>query len=194
MSSQSERDPNAERALIEAAKTNTEAFAQLYDLYVDRVFHFIRRRTQEESVAEDITALTFEKALRALPDYRPKGAGFCAWLYRIARNELISHQRKERWLTMLHPNQASPLNLDWLVEQNEEVAELRLALQKLSAADQDVVTLRFFEELTNAEIAEILGCSVDNVYVRLHRALRRLAQKLTTLHDVASGERIHVLE
>jgi len=88
----------------------------------------------EDAVAEDITALTFEKALRALPGYEPRGVSFGAWLYRIARNELISYQRKQRWFTFLRPNHASPLNLDWLVERNEEVAELRQALVKLFAS------------------------------------------------------------
>ncbi|MEZ4683998.1 MAG: sigma-70 family RNA polymerase sigma factor [Caldilineaceae bacterium] len=188
MSTQSESE------LIERAKRDPEAFAQLYDTYVDRIYLFVRRRALEESVAEDITALTFEKALRALPAYQSKGAGFCAWLYRIARNELVSHLRRQRRFTFLHPNQASPLNLDWLVEHNEELAELRTALGKLSATDQELLGLRFFEELSNAEIAEVLGCAVDNVYVRLHRALKRLAQHFATLHTVAAGERIHVLE
>lgn len=186
--------PQSEPALIEAAKRDPEAFAQLYDTYIDRVYLFVRRRALDDDVAEDITALTFEKALRALPGYQPKGAGFCAWLYRIARNELVSHQRKQRWFTTLLPSQASPLNLDWLVAHNEEVAELRQALGKLAAADQELLALRFFEELTNPEIAEVLGCPVANVYVRLHRALKRLTQHFTTLYSTAAGETIHVLE
>ncbi len=190
MSSQVDRD----RDLIEKAKTDSAAFAALYDCYVERVYLFVRRRAEGDAIAEDITAITFEKALRALANYEPKGAGFCAWLYRIARNELISHQRKQRWLTMLHPNHASPLNLDWLVTHNEEVAELRQALAQLSSADQELLALRFFEELTNPEIAEVLGCPVETIYVRLHRALKRLTKHFTALHESAVGETIHVLE
>ena len=190
----SSAQPVSERDLITAAKVDPAAFAQLYDSYIDRVYGFVRRRTTEDAVAEDITALAFEKALRALPGYELRGVSFGAWLYRIARNELISYQRKQRWFTFLRPDHASPLNLDWLVERNEEVAELRQALVKLSAADQELLALRFFEELSNAEIAAVLACSVDNVYLRLHRALKRLATAYNTLHPVASGEKIHVLE
>lgn len=186
--------PQTEVELIAAAKLDPDAFAQLYDLYIDRLYRFVRRRALDDAVAEDITALTFEKALRALPTYQPKGAGFGAWLYRIARNELISYQRKQRWLTALLPTQVSTLNLDWIVEHNEAVAALRQALAKLAPADQELLALRFFEELSNPDIAEVLGCPVANVYVRLHRALKRLEQQFTKLHGAVAGEVIHVLE
>lgn len=184
----------SERALIAAAKVDPAAFAQLYDTHIDRVYAFVRRRTAEDALAEDITAITFEKALRALPNYEQRGAGFCAWLLRIARNELVSYQRKQRWFTWLQPGHASSFNLDWLVERNEDVAEIHQALGKLSAGDQELLALRFFEELSNPEIAEVLACSVDNVYLRLHRALKRLTKAYDTLHSAASEERIHVLE
>lgn len=167
--------PDREQALVEQAATEPSAFAELYNCYVDRIYAFVYRRVENEMLAQDITSTTFEKALRALPTYRSKGGGFCAWLYTIARNEVIAHQRRRRFTFLLRPDQPGALKLDWLVERDEELTTLRVAFGRLSNDDQELLTLRFFEELSSAEVAEVLGCKTANVYVRLHRALKRLA-------------------
>lgn len=171
--------PETERALVEQAKGDPQAFALLYDHYVERIYTFLYRRCGDADVAQEITAVTFEKVLRHLPGYRWQGTGFCAWLYRIARNALVSHQRRRRFLTLLRPNQVSACNVEWLVESNEQTELLHSALRTLSEADREILILRFFEELSSAEVAEVLGCSADNVYVRLHRALKRLEKQFT---------------
>ena len=167
--------PDREQALVEQAITKPSAFAELYNCYVDRIYAFVYRRVENEMLAQDITSTTFEKALRALPTYRSRGGGFCAWLYTIARNEVIAHQRRRRFTVLLRPDQPGALKLDWLVERNEELTTLRVAFGRLSNDDRELLTLRFFEELSSAEVAEVLGCKTSNVYVRLHRALKRLA-------------------
>lgn len=186
--------PETEHQLLTQAKSDPEAFGRLYDQYIDRIFMFVRRQMPDEDVAKDITAMTFEKALRALPGFQPQGAGFAAWLYRIARNEVISHHRKGRWFAFLSPNQPSPVRVEWLVERAEEMAELRAAFAKLSAHDQEILNLRFFEDLDAPAIAAVLGCSTDNVYVRLHRALKRLTATFQALQPTAPGDNRYVLE
>jgi RNA polymerase sigma-70 factor (ECF subfamily) len=182
--------PDREQALIERAKTEPDAFAELYHCYVDRIYAFVYRRVENTMLAQDITSVTFEKALRALPTYRAQGAGFCAWLYTIARNEVVGHQRRRRVTALLHADQPGPLKLDWLVERNEELDTLRTAFGRLSNNDQEVLTLRFFEELSSAEVGEVLGCKTSAVYVRLHRALKRLAAQFEAEETVAvSGHR-----
>jgi RNA polymerase sigma factor (sigma-70 family) len=64
------------------------------------------------------------------------------------------------------------------VAQREQYSQLRQALHQLSAKDRDIIYLRYFEELASEEVAEILECSTQNVYLRLHRALKRLQQQL----------------
>ena len=181
-----------ERELVEAAQADAEAFAALYDRYVERIHGYAYRRTSDVQSAEDITAATFERALRHLPRYRWQGVGFGAWLYRIAHNEITSRRRRQavwqRVRVTLSLAQPDAVDVEWLVQQNERGEQLRAALATLPARDQDVLLLRFFEELTSEETAAVLGCSVDNVYVRLHRALQRLKQRYEALADFAEEQ------
>ena len=186
-----------DQILVERAQKEPQAFAALYDRYVGRIYAYAYRQTNDEALARDVTSATFEKALRHLRGYRWQGVSFCAWLYRIARNEIIQHHRRRRWLAPLLGQRADIGHVngermpETAVQASERRQELQAALARLSAQDREIVTLRFFEELSSEEVAEILDCSTDNVYVRLHRALKRLRQQLelpATLEEVKFDE------
>jgi RNA polymerase sigma-70 factor (ECF subfamily) len=176
----------AELDLIQSAQRDPQAFAALYDAYLDRIYNYTLRLTRHPALAEDLTAATFEKALRHLRRFRWQGKSFCAWLYRIARNEAFQHQRKERWLAPLGIGQRSEQDVEAAAFQAERHGRLHAGLAQLAPNDREVLTLRFFEGLSSAETAEVLGCSVDNVYLRLHRALARLRQQLEVV-EVEKG-------
>ena len=128
---------------------------------------------------QDITSATFEQALRNIPKYRWQGISFAAWLYRIARNQIIQHHRRQRFLAPLglnHSNHQSDAEADLLVV--EERNDIAFAIIQLSDKDQEVLTLRFFEDLSSQEMADVLGCSKQNAYLRLHRALKRLRKQI----------------
>jgi RNA polymerase sigma-70 factor (ECF subfamily) len=167
-----------ERALVQKAQRDRQAFGVLYDRYFTRIYQFVYRRTGDEALTQDITSATFEKALANLWRFRWQGVSFGAWLYRIARNELAQHYRRAR--------RTRPL-LSWhladaqALPPNGHQDALNTAFAKLSDADRELLTLRFFEDLESAEVAAILGCSVPNVYVRLHRALQRLRREMDKL-------------
>jgi RNA polymerase sigma-70 factor (ECF subfamily) len=167
-----------EQRLVEQAGRDAGAFAALYDRYVDRIYAYARRQTADEALAQDVTSATFEKALRHIRRYRPQGKSFCAWLYRIARNEAISQQRKGRLLTTLFGRPAGGPTVEQAVQEREGQAALQAGLARLAPGDRELIGLRFFEELTSEEVAEVLGISRANVYLRLHRALGRLRQAL----------------
>jgi RNA polymerase sigma-70 factor (ECF subfamily) len=170
---------NDEQRLVELACQDSQAFGALYDRYVDRIYAYAARQSNgDATLAQDITAATFEKALRHLQRYRWQGVSFCAWLYRIARNELIQHHRRQRFLAPFSNWQASEARVEKAAQANEQRDELHEALSRLPAKDREVITLRFFEELSSAEVAEVLNCSTSQVYLRLHRALGRLRQEL----------------
>ncbi len=171
-----------DKTLIEQAKTDPVAFGKLYDLYVDRIFRYAYRQTQADALAQDVTAVTFEKALRHIQRYEWQGKSVLAWLYRIARNEAISQQRKRKWLTPWRGvGQTEPRYTETAVLYNQRRQQIHSALARLSAKDREIIQLRYFEELRSEEVAEVLNCSTDNVYVRLHRALKRLQAELETM-------------
>jgi RNA polymerase sigma-70 factor, ECF subfamily len=176
---------NEEEALVQRAQEDPQAFGVLYDRYVDRIYTFAWRQKSDKALAQDVTAITFEKALRHLQRYRRQGSSFCAWLYRIARNEIVQHYRRQRFLAPLRGWLLSDSNVERAVQNQERQDALQEALARLPAPDREVIVLRFFEELSSAEVAEILGCSTANVYVRLHRALGRLRREMEV---GASGE------
>jgi RNA polymerase sigma-70 factor, ECF subfamily len=84
-----------EADLVELAKTQRQAFGQLYELYYSRILNYIYRRTLDVASAEELTSNTFFSALRALPGYDNRGK-FGAWLYRIAGNEIRLNWRSQR--------------------------------------------------------------------------------------------------
>ena len=177
-----------EAALVERAKRDPLAFGALYDRYVDRIYGYALRETGHAAAAQDVTSATFERALRHIRRFQPGANGIAPWLYRIARNEIIQQYRRDKRLHPLDgdpaadggkPGQAArPIEL--AVMSGERERDLYAALTQLSAADRDVLTLRFLEQLPTESVAQILECSRDNVYVRLHRALGRLRDLLAT--------------
>ncbi len=173
-----------DEALVAQAKADPQVFGALYDRYVDRIYGYALQRTQDETTAQDITAVTFEKALRHIQKYEWRGKSFVAWLYRIAHNELVQQHRKRRFLAPFQAVQNGRFHQtdgrapETAVLHQQRNQKLHQAIDRLSAKDKQIVTLRYFTELSNDEIGEVLGCSTSNVYVRLHRALKRLRQKM----------------
>lgn len=179
-----------EAALVERAKRDPTAFAALYDRYVERIYAYVARQVAETAVAQDITAATFERALRHIRRYRPGEMGLAPWLYTIARHEVAQHYRRGRFIAPWRgqdedednepntPASREERPIESLLLAGERDGVLHAALARLSTADRDLLTLRFLEELPTEDVAAILGCSRANVYVRLHRALARLRGQL----------------
>ena len=167
-----------EQWLVQRAKENSAQFSTLYFRYIDRIYAYVQRETGDTAVTEDIVSATFEKALKNLPHYQWRNVSFGAWLYKIARNEINAHYRKGRWTIPLLDRFIHPTHVEHVVQTNDQMDEVSLAIQQLSVCDQEIIRLHYFEELTHTEIAEVLGCSTRNVAVRLHRALKRLRKQL----------------
>lgn len=170
-------------ALASAAATDPQAFAALYDRYVGQVFAYALRRTGDVHLAQDVTSAAFEKALRHLRRHGWRAGSFLAWLYRVARNEAVLAHRKSRRLVDL-PDQLPGSEGQFLdVETRQADLQLHLAFSRLRADDREVLSLRFFDGLSSAEVAEVLGCTLPHLYVQVHRALQRLRKILETQSD-----------
>src|SRR4030042_3586025 len=101
-------DPDKEKELVLRAAGQMDAFAELYEYYVDGIYGYIFRRVGNERDAEDLTARTFEKALGAVGDFKWKGASFCSWLGRIAPNSGVDHYRREGRAKMVDLEEVLP--------------------------------------------------------------------------------------
>ena len=179
----------SEQALIERAKKDPQAFGDLFDRYYSVMFAYVLRRVGKWNDAQDITSEVFLKALKGLWRFRWQGIAFSAWLYRIATNEVgIYFRRAGR----------APVSLNQLIEQSgfEPASRDDLVAEKLEAERQferhrdfliarskiaslplkyqHVITLRFFEQKSVKEIAEILGKKEGTVRSLLSRGLQRL--------------------
>jgi RNA polymerase sigma-70 factor, ECF subfamily len=179
-----------EAELIASAKHDRQAFGVLYDLHVERLYQYAYRRTGDANLAQDITAATFEKAMRSLHRYRYRGISFAAWLYRIARNEILLNLRKQRLLAFLNPRLKSDADTEVQALDRSDATRIRAAMQRLPDRDRDLLTLRFWEGLSSIEVAAVVGCSITTLYVRLHRALAKLRKEYEQLEGtLPSGYR-----
>jgi RNA polymerase sigma-70 factor, ECF subfamily len=173
-----------ERALVEQARVDPAAFAELYRRYLPRVHAFAYRRTGSVEVAEDITSATFERALRGLGTFRWRGGGFGPWLFRIASNELADHYRRSGRSAAMQAAAAVLLTGDTARDPADELdlhdatAELLEAMDRLSPRYQRALELRYFSGLTPGEAAEALGTSRATMAVVVHRATRALRRVL----------------
>jgi RNA polymerase sigma-70 factor (ECF subfamily) len=157
--------------------------AAVYDEHVWRVYGFFAYRLGSRADAEDLTQLTFERALRAWGRYDASRASMGTWLIAIARNLLIDHVRRDRssLQTPLDDAAAREDLLPHTAGPEEELGlgpELGAALARLPQREREVIALRFGGELTGPEIAEMLGLSLANVQQILSRTLRKLRAEL----------------
>lgn len=172
-----------EEQLIEQAKTDPEAFGQLYELYVEKIYNYIYYRLGNHHDAEDLTAKVFYRALNHIAHYNHKGVPFAAWLYRIAHNLVVNwhrdHSRRQMVglenLDLSGDKQESPHHA---AEQTNERELLLAAIQHLPRERQELLMLKFVERMSNAEIGRVLGRSEGAVKSLYHRTLVSLKELL----------------
>ena len=170
-------DRDLDDRLAVEARTDTEAFAQLYGRHAERVFRYLRARGADDQAAADLTATTFERALRHIHRFRPGHAGFGPWLLRIARNASIDAARRSRPTTALDAAGSIPAR-DALPEdaaiQAEEQRWVMALVARLPAVQQDALALRFAAGLSSREIANVIGKSEAATKKLLTRSLATL--------------------
>jgi len=189
-----------ERELVVRAKTEPEAFGELYRRYVERIYGYHYRHTSNHADAEDLTSRTFFRALRSMAGYRETGAPFQAWLYRIAHNLLVNWYRDhgnhptlsldvdepatEIRMTAL---QSAALTPEVWVATAESREMLRSAIAVLPEDRKTLIFLKFFEQMSNAEIAEVLGKTEGAIKALYHRTLIHLRRTMEALNPEDAG-------
>ncbi|WP_317194433.1 RNA polymerase sigma factor [Aureivirga sp. CE67] len=176
---------NINKAIEEAKEGRQAAFNLLLNTYWKDVYHFQFSKTRNEDEAEDITIKTFSRAFDKIELYNSKFA-FKNWLLSISHNILIDHTRKKKTETVSINNShekneiyrisdGSPSPEDRLIiEQN--LAELLSYVKKLKPHYQEMIQLRYFQEMSYKEISETINEPLNNVKVKLLRAKKLLTE------------------
>jgi RNA polymerase sigma-70 factor (ECF subfamily) len=168
-----------ERKLVELSKEGeAEAFGLLYDYYFPKIFRFILVRVGQREEAEDLSHQTFLKVWQNLKNYQDKGLPFGGWLYRIARNVIIDYYRRSKSTVSLDHSPDIPESgrAEEKAEASLELERTIAAIGRLNPGEQEIVLLRFVEEMSVAETARITGKSENAIKVSQHRALGKLKE------------------
>ncbi|MEK6573498.1 MAG: sigma-70 family RNA polymerase sigma factor [Chloroflexota bacterium] len=167
-----------EAKLVSGAKAgDSEAFGRLYRAYVQSIHRYLFLRLSDTSLAEDLTAEVFLRAVDGLPRYIQRGLPFGAWLFRIARDRLVDYYRQSARRPRAELDDDLPSDLpepsDSAVD-SETAETLREALAELTDEQRDVIQFRFMEEWSLEETARVMNKSVNAVKALQHRALNVL--------------------
>ena len=164
-----------DRRLLKRAQTNAVGVAELFDAYFDRIYAYAYRRVGSRQVAEDLAATVFEDAMNGIKRVHWQGKPIIAWLYRIAARRIADYYRVHRVTESLDDRlELIGEAIGDAVERDDEYRAVRCGIECLTERDREIIRLAFFDELDGAEMAATLGCTPNNVYVRLHRALKNL--------------------
>ena len=166
-------------ALIRRAQAlDTGALAELYDRHFDGIYRYLYTRVRHHADAEDLTEQVFLKMVDSIHRYRPRGVAFSSWLYRIAHNLLVDRYRRAGREPMELTDQvrdvrphADPAALAQL---SEERSRLLAAVQRLTPDQQQVIIMRFIDNLGVDEIARLMRRRAGAIHSMQHRALASL--------------------
>ncbi|MCA9886854.1 MAG: sigma-70 family RNA polymerase sigma factor [Anaerolineae bacterium] len=169
--------------LIALAKEDKEAFGELYERYVNKIYNYIYYRTGNHQDAEDLTARVFYRAMGHIENYVDKGVPFQAWLYRIAHNLVANFHRDHgrRKIIPLDDYVAHTLRTEApekLAEATDEQESLMKAIGRLPAERQQLLLLKFIHQKSNAEIGDIMNRTEGAIKSLYHRTLITLRDEI----------------
>jgi RNA polymerase sigma-70 factor (ECF subfamily) len=177
-----------DQALQQAAKGDTDAFGVLYERYVARIYNYIYYRTGLTTEAEDLTAKVFFRAYNHIGSYRNTGVPFSAWLYRIAHNLVANwHRDNSRKKEVALDEEPQIMHRGALPEtvlmKDQQVDSLFRIIKGLTSDRQQLLILKFVEDLSNSEIGMIMGRSEGAIKSLYHRTLYNLKDELENLEE-----------
>lgn len=176
-------DLSDDELVAQATQGGSEAFGELYDRYVERIFNYVYYRTSNTHDAEDLTERVFLRAIKHIEKYENRGLPISAWLYRIAHN-LIANWYRDNSRRQEIPLETFEFTLRYQGEKpesalirTEEQEDLLKVIRQLPSDRQQLLILKFVEHLTNAEIGEIMGRTEGAVKSLYHRILISLREQ-----------------
>jgi RNA polymerase sigma-70 factor (ECF subfamily) len=174
-----------EELLAAAMQYNDAALGELYDRYEARIYSYVFRRTGDQTLAEDLTAQVFLKMLESIRDRKAWHSSFSGWLYRIAHNLVIDHYRRRDRQSSVDLEDGPPMasELEDPVATAElyiDAERLRSAIRRLTDEQAEVVSLRFLEGYSIAEVAAMTNRTEGAIKALQYRAVATLR---TLLYD-----------
>lgn len=178
--------------LVRRAAADKDAFGEIYEQYVRRIYNYIYYRTGNHHDAQDLTARVFYRALNHIADFEDRGVPFSAWLYRIAHNMVANwHRDRSRRPIVPLENVILPEKGSVHPEKEaiarEEQAKLLEAVSRLPSDRQQLVLLKFIDRLSNAQIGEIMGRTEGAIKSLYHRTLIALREEMIELSIEEAG-------
>jgi RNA polymerase sigma-70 factor (ECF subfamily) len=168
--------------LIQRAKTyDPDALGVIYERYYQGIYRYVYYRVSDTALAEDLTGDIFLKMLNGIESYSIQGVPFSAWLYRIARNRIIDHLRRQPEKADVSLEEArvdAIAGNDTAIDNALQRDELLKAVKVLTDEQRQVIILKFIDDLDNATIGRILGKTEGAVKSLQHRALDTLRHYL----------------
>lgn len=163
-----------------SVKGDREAFGGLYDIFIDDLYRYFYHHVGSPHDAEDLASRTFLRAWRAMPNFKWRGRPFAAWLFTLARNQLIDFYRERRAPTsQLDESRADPSpGPETMAIAGAEAEAASAALAKLTEEQRQVLVLKFYLDRDNAEIAQIMNKREGTVRALQMRALQALRRQL----------------
>lgn len=179
-----------EMELVRRAASDSEAFGELYNRHVTRIYSYIYYRTGDYQDAEDLTARVFQRALQHVANFQDQGVPFSAWLYRIAHN-LVANWHRDRSRRPVVPledhvaDTGAVTHPEALAVAEEQNRILLVVVRKLPPDRQQLLILKFVERLSNAEIGQIMGRTEGAIKSLYHRTLNSLRDQIKNMENGA---------
>jgi RNA polymerase sigma-70 factor (ECF subfamily) len=166
--------------VTKAIEGDRDAFGKLYLRHLDAIYRYIFFRVnQSAEEAEDISEIVFFKAWQSLARFKEESGNFRAWIYRIAHNAVIDHYRKQNKLEQLTEDiESNDEDALERIDKENKVATVTEALKFLTDEQKQMVTLKFMNDLSNKEIAKLLGKNEEAIRAIQSRALKTLRKVL----------------
>jgi RNA polymerase sigma-70 factor, ECF subfamily len=178
-----------EQELVQRAKLDPAAFAELYERHFLQIYRFVFSRVRDHTVAEDVTSDVFIKALGGIGRYRDRGWPFSAWLYEIAANTVIDRYRTLRPVEDIDGvfglSDGSSVEED--AGRRDDVRRIGSLVRDLPGPQKTAVVLKFQEDLPIEDIAAVMGKSRGAVKLLIHRAVTSIRRELDGEHVGEAG-------
>jgi len=156
-----------------------ESFEKLYDTYFQKIYNFIFFRTSHKETSEDLTSLTFIKALEGINDFKLDYGFFSSWLYKIARNNVIDYYRSKKSIDNIddHENLKSDTNLESEIDIKYKLDKVEKYIKDLKPEQKEILIMRLWDQLSYREISKIVGKSEENCKVIFSRSLKSIKEQ-----------------